>query len=203
MSGPRTRNTLVVGVGVNDADYNVANVDNRTGKPSLCPYYDRWRGMLRRCYSPIELEKYPTYLGCEVVEEWKRFSVFRDWMKTQNWENMQLDKDFLGNGKIYSPNSCIFIPGWLNALFVGRKAEKYLGVHARKYGYVACIQKKDKKRTYLGYFTCPIEACSVYIEAKTKYVRSLYPEISQIDVRLVAGCERKLLDMLDHLERIK
>lgn len=97
----------VYGMGVNDADYEVYI----NGIP--CRYYKRWADMLRRCYVAANDEK-PTYKDCTVCDEWLTFSKFKTWMQIQDWEGKELDKDLLGNGKLYSPETCCFIPSGLN-----------------------------------------------------------------------------------------
>jgi hypothetical protein len=50
------RNKLVYGVGVNDANYNVNKYEIIDGKQKLiwaCPFYIKWRDMLKRCYSEV------------------------------------------------------------------------------------------------------------------------------------------------------
>ena len=73
----RVKKRLVQGEGINDADYVIKK--NETievdGKQKLkrvwvCPYYRVWANMLRRCYSARWQEKYQTYAGCTVTEEW-------------------------------------------------------------------------------------------------------------------------------------
>lgn len=112
------RSKLIFGVGINDADYNVVRQEMVDGKQRIvwrCPFYGRWGNMLQRCYSADYLLKFPTYIGCEVVEEWKYFSNFRSWMESQDWEGKQLDKDllFLGN-RIYGPETCVFLDNKTN-----------------------------------------------------------------------------------------
>ncbi len=97
----------VCGVGVNDADYEVY----LDGKP--CPYYKRWADMLRRCYVAAKSEKL-AYKDCSVCTEWLTFSNFKSWMQTQDWVGKELDKDLLGDGKLYSPDTCCFIEHSLN-----------------------------------------------------------------------------------------
>ena len=35
-----------------------------------------WTGMLKRCYCPKYLSKYPTYSGCQASENFKNFQYF-------------------------------------------------------------------------------------------------------------------------------
>jgi len=122
-----SRRSVVHGVGVNDSDYTVKIVKN---KKTLwrCPFYDKWTTMLKRCYSPKHHKNYPSYIGCSVCPEWRYFSKFRLWMEGQKWEGMELDKDILVKGnRVYSPDTCCFVPGTINSLFgPGRKKKNNL-----------------------------------------------------------------------------
>ena len=70
---------LVCGIGINDADYPVQ--PSIYGKQVVCIYYQTWKDILNRCYSEKRLKVSPAYRGCEVSEEWKKFSNFRKWMR--------------------------------------------------------------------------------------------------------------------------
>lgn len=110
---PARKNSLVqrkpiYGVGINDSPYIVTPVID--GKKLWCPYYQAWVNMMARCYSDKHKKKYPTYIGCSVIKEWRLFSNFRRWMVTQDWQGKQLDKDILVVGnKVYSPDNCMFV----------------------------------------------------------------------------------------------
>lgn len=114
---------LIYGVGVNDADYVVQKYEE-VGTPSkrsrklvwICPFYQKWTSMLCRCYSDKFKQKNKSYDGCKVSDEWLTFSNFKNWMEKQDWEGKELDKDLLGNGKIYSPQTCLFISKSANIL---------------------------------------------------------------------------------------
>jgi len=184
---------LVYGIGINDADYCVAT--RQKGKQWLCPFYQTWRNMLCRCYCTARLTKRPSYENCTVAEEWYLFSNFRKWMETQPWEGRQLDKDFLTASHVYSSDTCVFIPSWLNCLFwrsERKQRELPDGVTRRVDGiYKAQIGSRQTCR-HLGSFATPEAAHAAYVTAKTDYVRSRYPEIALIDPRLVEACERRL-----------
>lgn len=68
-------------------------------------YYD----MLNRCYD-IKHPCYKNYGGRGVVvcEEWKNdYQKFLDWSLQNGWKpELQLDKDIIGNGLLYSPDTC-------------------------------------------------------------------------------------------------
>ena len=89
----------------------------------LCIASEKWRSMLTRCYSEKYQERQPTYIGCTVDERWHNFQVFAKWFyENYNPEIMDgwhLDKDILVKGnKIYSPETCCFVPREINNLFV-------------------------------------------------------------------------------------
>lgn len=162
------RSRLVRGVGINDADYAVAETELIDGKHRIvwrCPYYITWNHMLERGYCPKWHKKYPTYRGCSVVEEWKVFSNFKAWMETQEWVGLQLDKDFLeGISKVYSPEKCVFISQQLNKFpnsYLSARGELPLGVswHKQHQKYAASCNNPFKgKSEHLGYFHCADEA---------------------------------------------
>ena len=83
--------------------------------------YITWKSMLERCYNEKYLEKQPSYKDCEVCEEWLNFQNFAKWYEDNYYEiegeKMHLDKDILTKGnKIYSPETCIFVPQTINNL---------------------------------------------------------------------------------------
>lgn len=87
--------------------------------------YKRWNSMIRRCYSEKYQEKFPTYIGCTVCEEWYNFQNFADWFvlnAPENVFNCHLDKDIAIDGnKKYSPLTCSFISKSINVIH-GREA---------------------------------------------------------------------------------
>lgn len=109
---------LVAGVGINDLGYNVATYENIGGKIKqvLCPYYNRWKDVLRRTNPKYERPSGNNYLGCSVDFGWLRASQFKCWMEEQQWEGLQLDKDILVKGnKVYSSETCAFVPAYINS----------------------------------------------------------------------------------------
>ena len=164
---------LVYGVGFNDADYVVKKMEiigyvNGKKKQRLvweCPYYRAWCGMLERCYSAKYQERWPTYIGCSVSEDWERFSNFRSWMMEQDWEGKHLDKDLLFEGnKVYSGDKCVFVTKVVNLFTTDRgndRGEWMIGVswHKSTNKFRAqCHNTFTKKNEHLGLFTSEIEA---------------------------------------------
>jgi len=160
---------LVQGHGTNDAWFHTCPRIN--GKRVFYKPYQTWSHMLRRCYDSKLHEKYPTYIGCIVCDEWLTFSSFEKWMLTQDWQGIALDKDIIKQGnKVYCPEYCRFISQALNSLLTANNAVRGLyplGVHwhkARK-KYIAEVNIGGKKK-HLGLFKTVPEAKSAYDKAK-------------------------------------
>lgn len=160
---------LVYGFGINDVDYLVrtrVELPRINGKRSqkitwTCPYFIKWKEMLKRCYSEPHLRKHPTYIGCSVHESWRKLSDFIKWVNSQpekDWFNKELDKDLLIEGnKLYSQNTCVFISRQLNVFIVDRSSGKHMvGVdwkeNIRKF-QARCRDPFLKKDDYLGVFS--------------------------------------------------
>ena len=131
MTAKQTKQTqkLVQGVGINDLDGQTIQNGKQT------KVYAVWRSMLRRCYSEKSLSKHPTYRGCSVCDEWLSLSAFEEWFNANYRTGMELDKDILiPSNKVYSPEACRFVPGYINSLLCDSGAirgELPLGVSAR------------------------------------------------------------------------
>lgn len=79
--------------------------------------YELWRGMLRRCYYMVDYNKNSSYKNTTVCEEWLNFSNFHKWAIDNYFEGSVLDKDTFQlnlENKIYSPETCIFLPKKVN-----------------------------------------------------------------------------------------
>lgn len=159
----RKSNKLVAGVGVTDVDYSPV--------ATKCPYYVTWQAMLMRCYSPRMLQKNPAYVGCSVDPSWHTFSVFKAWMKLQNWQGKQLDKDILVPGnKIYGPNTCLFVSKAINSLFnKGKRGDLPIGV-TRHNGKFKVTFKKQRKTVHHGVFETVELAAEAYRNAKADWI---------------------------------
>ena len=176
----------VFGIGTNDADYQTQSKNN--GKKTTCPYYRKWVGMLERCYSVKYQARRPTYIGATVAEEWLLFSTFKQWMETQDWEGLELDKDILVAGnKHYSPSTCCFVPRELNQLLNDRGASRGAlprGVYLNSGKCRAQCSYKGKIK-HLGYHSTPKAASLAYRKYKHAIVRKIASE--QSDPRIMRG----------------
>lgn len=189
------RRHLIHGVGVNDAPY-IPEYRDSLGKHHICPYYQKWRGVLRRVYCPILKRKYPTYVECTLEPAWLSFMAFRAWMETQDWQGKDLDKDLCDQGnKHYGPDTCLFVSVALNRLLClnGKVRGAYpLGVSLASKSTRPRFQANCNfygKLTHLGIFDTPEEAAAVYKTAKLAYIAELAsqqtdPRIKQALLRL-------------------
>lgn len=151
---------LVYGAGLNDADYAVS--PRVSGKTVMCPFYQAWKSMLQRCYSPKWKDKYPTYINCSVCDEWLTFSNFKAWMEKQGWKGKHLDKDILFSGnKVYSADTCVFVDSMANTFTTdcgASRGEWPIGVYLNKREgkfQASCSNPITGMREHLGFFTCP------------------------------------------------
>ena len=159
----------------------------------LTKEYKLWTSMLVRCYSDNSKKKNPTYEGCEVSNNFKSYEYFYEWCNKQvgfGVEGFELDKDLLIKGnKVYSEDSCVFIPTEINSLLVKREnmRGKYLiGVHwcNTKKVFVAQVSRNKGMQEHLGLFKTEIEAFNTYKTAKEAFVKEQANKWkSQIDDR--------------------
>ena len=148
----------------------------------LTDEYDIWRHMLQRCYDPKYQERYPTYKGCKVEDKWLNFQYMGEWIDKNYYEipgeTMCLDKDILCKGnKVYSRETCIFVPQKINSLFV--KSDKSrgkdpIGVYQLPNGnYQVRCGDGYGERIYLGLYSTKEEAFRVYKEYKEKVIKEV------------------------------
>ena len=182
ISCPYERRTYGVGY-IGEGKYEAYD---KNGKTTEC--YNTWKNMLKRCYDPKYHERRPTYKGCKVYDELLNFQNFAKWYYENYYEiegqQMCLDKDILIKGnKIYSPDTCVFVPEKINLLFI--KSDKIRG----EYPIGVCYSKRDKKiiaqcrvydykenkkkRIFLGHYNTPEEAFYAYKEFKESYVKEV------------------------------
>lgn len=120
--------------------------------------YKVWSGILKRCCnenSPHLAELYPSYDGCTVCDEWLCYENFEKWYNENYYEvddeTMHVDKDILVKGnRVYGPDTCIFVPQRINALFRSKRRDKKssypIGV-SYDHGYFVATARKDGVKT--------------------------------------------------------
>jgi hypothetical protein len=160
---------LVCGVGINDSDSVIYKLNGR--KIVSCVYYQRWNNMIGRCYSDKIQATRRNYIGCKVDERWHRFSCFRDWMSRQMWQGRDLDKDLIGDGILYSPETCLFITHETNCFISTSRVNNGgcpPGVRLFRNGkFQSYIREKGRLR-HLGYFETKEQAHKEWRTAKAK-----------------------------------
>lgn len=167
------------------------------GKRTQKPFYYAWRNMLARCSSKFKVGN-ETYKCCNVCDEWLKLSAFKKWFDRNHVEGWNLDKDLLIEGnKLYSPETCRFIPHSLNTLFVAR--DKLRGKHPKGVYYDNDLRKfralltVERKTTHVGCYETAEDAEIAYLKAKKNYALSLIPKYKSEGVchELLAAIERK------------
>ena len=179
---------------MNDIRYKPDDWSRRIMEPVMCglgyrgsEYVDcksesylKWHDMLNRCYNAKFHERQPQYKGCTVCEEWLNYSNFKIWYEQNKIANMSLDLDkdilFKGN-KVYSPETCCFVPHAINTLFLSKKADR--GDYPIGVSY-----EKDKKKfraamsfmgeqIKLGTFDTAEAAFARYKEYKEDFIQDM------------------------------
>ncbi len=169
--------------------------------------YALWCHMLTRCYSDNFKKKNPTYKDCEASENFKSYEYFYEWCHSQigfGNEGWHLDKDLLVKGnKLYSEDSCVFIPSEINSLLVKREALR--GTHPigvrwdnTNKAFVARVNKNKGKSEHLGSFNTEIEAFKAYKVAKESFIKEQANKWkSQIDPRAYEALMKYEVEITD------
>lgn len=166
------RRSVIFGFGHNDVC-----------KGTLHPLYRTWRGAIERCYSERKHGEAPTYDKCDVCDEWQYFSKFIEWAESDGSgyrDGYALDKDILyPDNKVYSPQTCVFVPQEINNLIKNYKSTNGLpvGVNFRRGKYTVYLGMKittgKKHAKFIGNFDVLEDAISAYKQAKESYVKEV------------------------------
>lgn len=156
--------------------------------------YIVWSSMLARIFSHDLQKKQPTYIGCTLAEEWLNYQNFAEWFEDNYYEieghRTHLDKDILVKGnKHYSPETCVFVPQFINGLFLRRAAKRVenipIGVRRSGKKFETLCNDNKGERIYLGVYNTVEEAFEVYKECKEKLIKDIAEEFkSQIPSKL-------------------
>ena len=178
----------IFGFGVNDANYITrSKID---GMEISCPAYKAWISMMKRVLDPSYLSKNPTYHNVTICDEWKSLSSFRKWWFDHNIDGYDLDKDMVSDKRVYSPETCVFIPKWLNNFALDKAAArgKYpIGASFHKWRGMfesSCSNPLTKKLDHLGYFKTPEAAHLAWRTRKLELALELKPNMDEIDLRI-------------------
>lgn len=141
--------------------------------------YKVWVSMLRRCYNKKD-KSYHSYGGdgVTVCSSWFNYQNYIKWYIDNYREGYHIDKDILSReDKVYSPETCRFVPQSLNNLILKPTSSTHTGVSYSKgmKKYESYVWKYNKKTT-LGYFDTPEEAFQAYEKAKEAHIRFVAEE---------------------------
>lgn len=162
---------LVHNVGIYDVDFSMLKDE------FIYSAYKQWSAMLGRCYSNYVHSNQKTYQSCKTCDEWHKFSNFFEWYKLNSVDGYMLDKDILFKGnKLYSPDTCCFVPNDINIIFSHKTKQRSLPIgvtmdKARK-KYVSRINK-GHNQIHIGTFNTAEEAFLAYKQAKEDYIKEV------------------------------
>jgi hypothetical protein len=170
--------------------------------------YLTWSSMMRRCYNSKYHEKHPTYKDCEVCDEWLNFQNFAQWYDENYYkiegQRMELDKDILIKGnKVYSPETCVFVPGNINLLFIKNNAMRGdlpIGVYwyKKRNMYRSHCQNGKGQQVTIGHFSTPEEAFYAYKKFKEKIIKQVADEYkNKIPKRLHDAMYNYIVEITD------
>lgn len=186
------RKPIVAGF-VNDAEFNVSIKLN--GKRLQHEGYQAWIHMVHRCFG-VSAEKYPTYAGVTICDSWRIFTNFNSWWKVNQKVGWCLDKDILGSGFLYSPDTCIYIPQKLNKFLnicEARRGANPLGVTLFRNKFRAMVKDPiTDVHVWLGDFDTPEEAHLAWWAYKMEIVERLKTSLDAIDGRLYPRIKLKI-----------
>lgn len=189
-----------------EGKYNVSENGKKTR------VYQTWQNMLQRCYDEKYHEKKPTYINCGVDEDWLNFQNFAKWYEDNYYkvgnEKMCLDKDILiKHNKIYSPETCVFVPQTINSLFVKKdknRGNSVIGTSLCKNGkyIVHCSminpETGKSKLKHLGYYETQEKAFEVYKYYKEKNIKEVADYYkNKIPEKLYNGMYNYIVEITD------
>ena len=177
----------VYGVGINDADYVVSPSVN--GVQVWCPAYSVWKAMIKRCYSDRYKQKNKKHIGVKVCDEWLSFMGFRKWWVDNHVDGWKLNKCILSDDMIYSPETSIFVPSWIDEIthdINGRIGECRAGVcyHGASGKFQSQCHYPLKGQEYIGLFDTEEEAYAESMKRKLEITIELKPKMDEIDARI-------------------
>ena len=173
--------------------------------------YNVWWDMIRRCCCETYKRKKPRYMSSVVDTRFESYFNYRSWCekqigfgcKDEKGRPFALDKDILIKGnKVYSEDTCCFVPQEVNSLFVksnARRGECLVGVTYRKdrKKYKAGMNNTEGS-SFIGHFDTELEAFQAYKQAKeskVKEVAELYKD--RIDPRVYEALMNYVVEITD------
>ena len=151
--------------------------------------YSYWAHMIRRsCDLNFKSDsRNLAYADVSVCDEWLNFENFDKWFNENYYECpfggfMCLDKDILvKHNKVYSPETCCFVPNNINVLFLKQKYHKDKGIpFGSKLGknadgsikYIVRTTEYRKEKN-IGTYKTKEEAFFAYKQEKERYIKEV------------------------------
>lgn len=198
---------LVVGVGINDAPFPIQRApyvdsEGTYHKRWVDPLYEAWKNVLTRTSDPKYIAKFPSYSTVNFCLEWKYLMNFYRWAETKDYEGKVLDKDIIGDGTLYSPETCCFVTERVNNFLVGHKIKKELPLGVTwesdrcKFKAEIALNGKSKR---LGNFLNKWEAHLVYCKAKLE-LAFVVIEQEKVEDYIAVALINKLQKKVDEAE---
>ena len=146
--------------------------------------YRIWTGILTRAYNPKFKVKNPAYADTTICEAWNNFQNFAKWYYSQksydsadeSCKPFHLDKDLLVKGnKIYSPETCCFVPQEINALIsLNSSIRGDFPIGVSKCGSKFRVKiNLGKLKKHIGVYATVEEAFQAYKARKESYIKSV------------------------------
>lgn len=144
--------------------------------------YSAWSHMLARCYKKCN-KLYPRYggRGITVCKEWHNLEHYSKWYHANYQHDFAVDKDLrVPYSKVYSPNTCEFIPQRVNNLLVfsNKSRGRYpVGVSPwRRTGDYKAQYSRGGLMKHIGLYSTPELAFDAYKIAKEEYIKKVATE---------------------------
>lgn len=170
------------------------------GKAKATRESSLWWSMVQRCTpgNPMQ-NKSPTYSGCTVSDNFKDFQYFANWCnnqigfldKDEAGRFFEIDKDLLSTTKIYSEDTCCFVPKEINSFFA--KNKKNRGEYLVGVGWHT-PSKRFRARcggVELGKFETEMEAYLTYKQCKEALAK-------QLALKYNARLDPRVIDVLNN-----
>jgi len=158
-----------------DGDYKVWVDHHKTDT------YGVWHDMIERCYNEKTRHAHMAYKDCSVCDGWLNYQTFCKWYYENYYstgdERMHLDKDILVKGnRVYSPETCIFVPQRINMLFMHPSNKSGLpnGITKPSKGYRTLYNGK-----LLGTYITIEEALKHYMVEKRLHIKEISEEYKE------------------------
>ena len=172
----------IFGVGYHGVGMHKSKAGSSKEGFTRLPAYSTWCNMLSRCYDKNYIDPH-LYENSTVHEDWHCFQTFAEWYYDEisycNFKGRRpVDKDILGDGTLYSAQTCCIVPHVINSVIRDANGGEYLpgiirstnGLFRVRPGYSCSdLRFNDEKSAHMA-----------FVEAKLERVRSLANEYKEI-----------------------